>query len=148
MPSQSHEPRSVASEVLPAPRFRYTPVVAAGEFIFVSGMVALDPESGQLAGGGVRGETSQILANLGRLLAEQGWSANQLVVARVFCSEFAAFAELNAAWDEWFADVVPPARTSVGVSALPLGAKVEMEFQLFLGSGVADAARSRERRDQ
>jgi 2-iminobutanoate/2-iminopropanoate deaminase len=143
MSAQTFERQIVASEVLPAPRFRYSPVVAAGDFLFVSGMVALDPASGQLAGGGVRGETSQILANLGRLLVEQGWSAKQIVVARIFCSDFAAFAEVNAAWDEWFADVVPPARTSVGVSALPLGAKVEMEFQLYVGSGAAAAAQAR-----
>lgn len=125
--------RVVASKVLPAPRFRYSPVVAAGPLVFISGMVGLDAASGALAAGGAGAEAAQILANLKALLGEQGWSLAQIVVARIFCVDFAAFAEINAEWEAFFASVVPPARTSVGVSALPLGARVEMEFQLFVG---------------
>lgn len=124
--------RVVPSGVLPAPRFRYSPVVCAGPFVFVSGMVGLDAATGALAAGGAGPEAARILANLKLLLDEQGWSLEQIVVARIFCSDFAAFAEVNAAWEECFAGTVPPARTSVGVSALPLGAAVEMEFQLVV----------------
>lgn len=127
----------LASRTLPAPRFRYSPVVQAGPFAFVSGLVALDPESGALAAGGAYGETLQILGNLRRLADELGWSLEQLLVARVFCVDFARFGEVNRAWEEFFADVVPPARTSVGVSALPLGALVEMEFQFCVDRSVA-----------
>lgn len=131
---ESADPRRVvASKVLPAPRFRYSPVVAAGPFVFISGMVGLDAASGALAAGGAGAEAAQILANLRNLLAEQSWSLEHIVVARIFCSDFAAFPEINAAWEECFVAAVPPARTSVGVSALPLGALVEMEFQLFVG---------------
>jgi 2-iminobutanoate/2-iminopropanoate deaminase len=126
--------RAIRSAALPAPRFRYTPVVAAGPFAFVSGMIGLDPASGALAAGGARAEAAQILANLQALLAEQGWSLEQIVVARLYCSDFTAFPEINAAWEACFANGVPPARTSIGVSALPLGAAVEMEFQLIVGS--------------
>lgn len=125
--------RVVASKALPAPRFRYSPVVAAGPFVFVSGLVGLDASTGALATGGAGAEAAQILANLKALLEEQGWSLDQIVVARIFCSDFAAFPEINGAWEDCFAAAVPPARTSVGVSALPLGALVEMEFQLFVG---------------
>ena len=127
-------PLAIASKVLPAPRFRYTPVVAAGPFVFVSGMVGLDAASGKLAGGGAGAEATKILANLRALLDEQGWSLSQIVVARIFCSDFSTFADINAAWEAVFDRTVPPARTSVGVSALPLGARVEMEFQLFVGA--------------
>lgn len=126
-------PRAVASAVLPAPRFRYTPVLAAGPFVFISGMVGLDPQTGGLARGGTRAETAQILANLKALLVEQGWSIAQIVVARIYCSDFSAFAEINEVWEECFSGALPPTRTSVGVSALPLGAAVEMEFQLYVG---------------
>lgn len=122
----------LASESLPKPRFRYSPVIQAGPFVFVSGLVALDADSGKLVWGGVYAETQQILANMKRLAQEKGWSLEQLLVVRVFCADFAAFADVNRAWDEFFADVVPPARTSVGVSALPLGALVEMEFQFLV----------------
>lgn len=121
------------SKTLPSPRFRYSPVVQAGPFIFVSGMVALDAQTGSLAEGGTFGQTERILANLGALAHEMGWSLEQLLIARVFCTDFAAFPDVNRAWEAFFADTEPPARTSVGVSALPLGALVEMEFQFLVG---------------
>ena len=121
-----------ASVVLPAPRFRYSPVVVAGGFAFVSGMVGLDAATGKLAEGGAYGESRQVLANLRALLAEQSWSLEQIVAARLYCADFAQFGEVNRAWDECFASVAPPARTSIGVAALPLGAQVEMEFQLIV----------------
>ena len=130
--------RTVASRVLPAPRFRYTPVVQAGPFVFVSGMVALDAHTGALVAGGVFEQTAQILANLKALVDEQSWSLGQLVLARIFCSDFTAFGEVNRAWEAFFADAVPPARTSVGVSALPLGALVEIEFQFVVHPVAAD----------
>lgn len=118
---------------LPAPRFRYTPVVVAGGFAFVSGLVGLDPARGALADGGTLGQSRQILANLRALCAEQGWTLEQLVAARIYCADFAEFPEVNRAWEECFDGVAPPARTSVGVDALPLGARVEMEFQFVVG---------------
>jgi 2-iminobutanoate/2-iminopropanoate deaminase len=139
MPGSPSLPRRiVASRVLPAPRFRYSPVVQAGPFVFVSGMVALDADSGALVPGGAQAQTAQILANLRRLADEQGWSLGQLVLARIFCTDFGAFAEVNRAWEAFFGEEVPPARTSVGVSALPLGALVEIEFQ-FVVDPVAPA---------
>ena len=122
----------LTSTSLPKPRFRYSPVIQAGPFVFVSGLVALDADSSTLVGGGVYAETKQILANMKRLVQEMEWSLEQLVMVRVFCADFAAFVDVNRAWEEFFVDIVPPARTSVGVSALPLGALVEMEFQLMV----------------
>ena len=129
---RSSQRRVLPSRTLPAQRFRYSPVVQAGAFAFVSGMVALDPATGGLVPGGAGAQTAQILANLGRLVDEMGWSLEQLVLARIFCADFAAFADVNRAWDEFFAAVTPPARTSVGVGALPLGALVEIEFQFLV----------------
>lgn len=121
------------SKVLPAPRFLYSPVVAAGGFAFVSGLVGLDPATGLLATGGAAAEARQVLSNLFQLAAEQGWSMRQLVLARVFCTNFEDFPAINAVWEEVFAGIEPPARTSLGVNALPLGARVEIEFQFVVG---------------
>ena len=121
----------VSSSVLPTPRFLYTPVLRAGGFIFVSGMVAINPDTNTFDGGSPAQQARQILSNLQRLLDEQGWSVQQLVLARIFCTDFSAFPQINEVWDSFFAGQVPPARTSVGVSALPLGASVEIEFQLL-----------------
>ncbi|HEF5874959.1 TPA: RidA family protein [Burkholderia cenocepacia] len=123
----------VSSNVLPTPRFRYSPVVRVGPFVFVSGLVGLDPSTGSLADGGAYGQTAQILGNLKRLCDEQSWTLSDLVVARVFCANTADAAAVNEAWEEAFEHVEPPARTFVTVSRLPLGAAVEIEFQLLPG---------------
>jgi len=125
--------RVLPSKTLPSPRFRYSPVVQAGQQMLVSGLVGIDPSTGRLAEGGGHGQTSQVLNNLKALADEMGWSMSQLVVARVFCAEAADTAEVNRAWDEAFAEIEPPARTFVVVSALPLGAAVEIEFQFLVG---------------
>lgn len=121
----------VSSSVLPTPRFLYTPVLRAGGFVFISGMVAINPDSNTFEGGSPAQQTRQILSNFQRLLVEQSWSIQQVVLARIFCTDFSTFPQINDVWDEFFAHEIPPARTSVGVSALPLGASVEIEFQLL-----------------
>ncbi|KVH53723.1 hypothetical protein WS89_02570 [Burkholderia sp. MSMB1072] len=101
-----------------------------GPFVFVSGLVGLDPSTGRLADGGAYGQTVQILRNLKRLCDEQSWALSDLAVARVFCANTAEAAAVNEAWEEAFEHIEPPARTFVTVSGLPLGAAVEIEFQL------------------
>lgn len=126
--------RVLPSKTLPAPRFRYSPVVQAGPFVFVSGMVGLDEATGQLDPGGAFGQTQRVLHNMKRLAEEMGWTLEQLLVARVFCADPQGAPDVNRAWDLAFADVAPPARTFVTVSGLPLGALVEIEFQFLAGS--------------
>ncbi len=119
----------VATRALPSPRFRYTPVIRAGSSIFVSGLIGLDPVQGCLAEGAYA-QTHQVMKNLFALCDEQGWAREQLVMARVYCSSPDAAGDFNRAWDEAFASIVPPARSVVTVQSLPLGAAVEIEFQL------------------
>lgn len=125
-------PRQILrSNKLYTPKFRYSPCVKAGPWYSVSGMVALDPATGQLIGGGVYFEAKQILSLLQLGLPDWGLSLNELVRARIFTTRMDHFPEINKAWEEVFANVEPPSRTSVGVAALPLGATVEMEFDLY-----------------
>jgi 2-iminobutanoate/2-iminopropanoate deaminase len=119
------------SPKLYAPKFRYSPCVKAGPFYAVSGMIALDPAGGQLVPGGVHAEAKQILHLLQLGLPDWGLGLENLVAARIYTTRMDHFAEINKAWEEVFARVEPPARTSIGVAALPLGATVEMEFQLY-----------------
>lgn len=119
----------LTSHSLPAPRFRYSPVVRGGGCIHVSGLVGLDPATGALADGAAA-QTRQVLDNFQALCREHGWHFDQLLQARVYCSPAAAAADVNAAWNDAFADVEPPARTFVTVHALPLDAAVEIEFVL------------------
>ena len=127
----------LVSGALPAPRFRYSPVVKAGPFVFVSGLIGLEPESGLLVGDGAYGQALQVLRNVRSLADEQGWSMSQLLLARVFCVGVEAAGDVNRAWDEVFEQMDPPARTFVGVAGLPLGALVEIEFQFVIGDGLA-----------
>ncbi|WP_428422733.1 RidA family protein [Methylibium sp.] len=117
---------------LPAPRFRYSPVVKAGPFVFVSGLIGLDASTGALASGGAHGQTSQVLKNLWALLDEHGWTSEQLIMARIYHSADASPADVNRAWDAAFVVGAPPARSFVGVRSLPLDAAVEIEFQLVI----------------
>lgn len=121
--------QALQSNAIPAPRFRYSPCIKIGATHQVSGMVALDPETGALASGGPGAETARILENLALALPDYGLSLDDLLIARIFTTKFEAFPEINAAWEAFFKPgMTPPARTALGVSALPLGATVEIEF--------------------
>ena len=130
--SQSSTWMPVPVESLPAPHFRYSPIVRCGSLLFVSGMVALDPETGGLLKGGLAAQTQRIFDNLENACIELGVERRQLMLVRVYCADFAEFGAFNAVWENNFKDQTPPARTSVGVSALPLGALIEMEFQFAI----------------
>jgi 2-iminobutanoate/2-iminopropanoate deaminase len=120
---------ALQSSAIPAPRFRYSPCVKIGSFYQVSGMVALDPASGRLVAGGPGAETSRILANLKLALPDYGLTLDHLLIARIFTTRFDVFPEINAAWEVVFDEkTIPPARTAIGVAALPLDASVEIEF--------------------
>lgn len=127
--------QTLKSSAIPAPRFHYSPCVAINSIYQVSGMIALDPATGQLVDGGPGAEASRILDNLRNALPDYGLTLDDLLIARIYTTRFDAFAEINAAWEVFFTHgLVPPARTSVGVSALPLGASVEIEFSFVKSS--------------
>ncbi len=123
---------SLSSANLPRPVFRYSPLIKAGPFYKTAGMVALDKDSGQLEPGGAGAETRKILANLCAALPDFGLTLDDLVSAHLFTTNFTEFPAINTAWEEVFdADQRPPARTAVGVNALPLDAEVEIEFWFY-----------------
>lgn len=115
----------------PAPRFRYTPCVKTGPFYEFSGMIGLS-QDGKLAQGGVEAETRQILKNILLAAREINLDLSHLTAVNIFTTRFEEFPTINRVWEEFFtANVPPPARTSVGVAALPLGATVEMAVRFY-----------------
>lgn len=123
---------ALSSTNLPAPRFRYSPLVKAGPFYKTAGMVALDKDSGQLESGGAGRETAKIMTNLIAALPDFSLSLEHMVSATIYTTDFTEFPAINAAWEDVFTeDIRAPARTSLGVSALPLGATVEIEFIFY-----------------
>jgi len=123
---------ALSSSNLPAPRFRYSPLIKAGPFYKTAGMIALDKDSGALEEGGAGAETAKILANLVQALPDFDISLAELVSATIYTTQFENFADINQAWEQVFTeDIRAPARTALGVSALPLQATVEIEFMFY-----------------
>ena len=102
----------------------YTPVVRAGDTVYVSGQVGV--VDGALADGGVAGQTVQAVANLAARLAEVGAELGDVVKTTCFLVDMDAFATFNAAYVEAFG-THRPARSTVAVRELPIGAQVEIE---------------------
>jgi 2-iminobutanoate/2-iminopropanoate deaminase len=104
----------------------YSQGVQARGFIFTSGQVPLIPGTSQLAEGGIQAQTRQALENLKAILEAGGSSLERVVKTTVFLQNMADFAAMNAIYGEYFPSN-PPARSTIQVAALPLGAMVEIE---------------------
>lgn len=121
------------STSLSAPAYKYSHVVKAGPQYFISGLLAQDRNSGALVGATVGAQAEQILANLQVLMKEFSLGFEHLAIARIFTTQMDKFADINLAWEKLFNSVsaAPPARTSLGVAALPMQALVEIEFTFY-----------------
>lgn len=103
----------------------YSQAVAYGGLLFCSGALPLDPD-GELVAASVGAETSRCLDNLDALCAAAGTELARAVRLTVYTTRLDEFAEINAAYGERFEDA-PPARVTIGVAALPKGARVEID---------------------
>ena len=123
----------LVSKKLVPPKFKYSQMIRAGSNYYCSGLIALDNDMGELVVGGIGKETEKILENLQVLMEEFSLGFEHLAFARVFAADFKDFSAFNEAWEALFnsINVPPPARSSVGVDALPLGAAVEIEFVFY-----------------
>jgi 2-iminobutanoate/2-iminopropanoate deaminase len=125
--------QATISKVLPKPAFKYSQVVKVGPHYYLSGLLGQDRQTGALAGDGVGEQAGRILENVQLLMQEYALGFEHLAMARIFTTHMDKFGEINAAWEQVFNNIphAPPARTSVGVAALPLGSKVEIEFTFY-----------------
>jgi 2-iminobutanoate/2-iminopropanoate deaminase len=104
----------------------YSQAVRAGELLFLSGQVALDPATMTIVPGGVEPETRQVLANLTAVLAAGGATWDDVVRTTIYLTNLGDFAIVNKIYGE-VTGAVPPARATVQVAALPRGAVVEID---------------------
>jgi 2-iminobutanoate/2-iminopropanoate deaminase len=104
----------------------YSQAIRSGDWVFTAGQVGLDPATGQLVGADVAAQTRQALANLTAVLEAAGSSPVGVVKTTVFLVDMGDFAAMNAVYADIFGEA-PPARSTVAVAALPLGARVEIE---------------------
>jgi len=119
---------AVRTEEAPAP-FQgapYSQAIRAGDFVFVSGQLALQPDHAEIVGDSIEEQTEQVLANLRAILEAAGSGLDSLIKTTVYLADLGDFAGMNEVYARHVGEV-PPARATIEVSALPSGAKVEIE---------------------
>ncbi|MGV3664245.1 MAG: RidA family protein [Prosthecobacter sp.] len=104
----------------------YSQAVKHGGFLFCSGQIPINPTEGKIVAQDVEGQAQQVLANIQALLSAQGLQMGDVVKATVFLQNMADFPKVNALYEAAFAGH-KPARSTVAVAGLPLGALVEIE---------------------
>ena len=119
---------AVRTEEAPAP-FQgapYSQAIRAGDFVFVSGQLALRPDHAEIVGDSIEEQTEQVLTNLRAILEAAGSGLDRLIKTTVYLADLGDFAGMNEVYARHVGEV-PPARATIEVSALPSGAKVEIE---------------------
>jgi 2-iminobutanoate/2-iminopropanoate deaminase len=132
----------VSSERAPKAIGPYSPAIRSGEWIFTSGQLGLDPQTGELVAGGTAAQTRRALENGMLLLEASGAAMADVVKTTVFLKSLDDFGEMNSVYAEFFPSV-PPARTTVQAAALPKGAAVEIECVARLPEAEKSADRRR-----
>ena len=127
----SHHRETVTAVGAPEAAGPYSHAVRSGGLIFLSGQTPIDPESGQLVEGSPAEQAARCLDNLAVVAAAAGATLADAVRIGVYVTDMSAFGEMNQAYERYF-EGDPPARTTIGVAALPLGAQVEMDAVLEL----------------
>jgi 2-iminobutanoate/2-iminopropanoate deaminase len=127
----SHHREVVTALGAPAALGPYSHAVRAGGLLFCSGQIPLDPESGELVGDEPGAQTRRCLESLAVVCAAAGTELTEAVRLTVYLTDMAAFPEVNDAYAEFFPGD-PPARVTVGVAALPRGARVEIDAVVAL----------------
>ena len=115
----------IKAKKLPA-NLPYSHAVAIKGAVLLSGQVPLDPKTGKLVEGDIKAQTNQVFKNIALVLKEADCDFEDVVKCNVYLADMADFTAMNEAYKEWFEEPYP-ARTTIGVAALPLGARIEIE---------------------
>ncbi len=119
--------QKIESNRAPQPIGPYSQAVQAGNMLFLSGQIGIDPESGKLVQSSIQAETHQVMQNLKAVLAAVGLDFSAVVKTTIFLSDMGYFPEVNAVYAEYFSAPFP-ARETVQAAALPLKARVEISM--------------------
>ncbi len=126
--------QAIRTQQAPAPIGPYSQAVRAGAFLFCSGQIALDPQTGELTGGAdVTAQTKRVMANVAALLEAAGATFARVVKTTIYLIDMNDFAAVNEVYGLAFIGGVAPARSTVAVAALPRGVRVEIEVVAHLG---------------
>ena len=119
--------KGICSAEAPAPVGPYSQAVEYGDLWFVSGQLPMDPSSGEIVAGGIEKQTAQVLENIGAILRAGGYSFSHIIKTTIFLTDLQHFGRVNEIYADYFSGEPYPARSCIGVSALPKGAMIEIE---------------------
>lgn len=123
---------AIITDAAPRPIGPYSQAIKFGNFIYGSGQLGLDPQTGELNGSGVAAEIVQLFENIKAILIEAECGFDDVISTTIYLRQISDFTAVNEIYATYFAGVFP-ARTTVEVSALPKGASVEISFIAGLG---------------
>lgn len=140
---KSNMKTAIATPDAPPALGPYSQGVRAGDTIYVSGQLPIDPKTGQIVSGGIALQTEQVLLNLRSILEEGEASLQDVVKITIFLKDLSHFAEVNRVYEMYFPNTdfnpsVPPARSTVEVSRLPREAEIEMDAVAVISGGYID----------
>ncbi|PWU15878.1 MAG: reactive intermediate/imine deaminase [Bdellovibrio sp.] len=118
--------KAILTPHAPAPLGPYSQAVEQGGFVFLSGQIGLDPKTGNVVSDDVKAQCEQVMKNIEEVLKAAGLSFKQVVKSTIFLVDIKDFTVVNEIYGRHFQEI-PPARSTIGVSALPKGVKVEIE---------------------
>ena len=118
--------KPVSTKSAPAAIGPYSQAIDAGDYVFLSGQVPIDPATGQLVSSDIAAETERVLDNLGAVLEAAGCTFADVVKTTIYLLDLGDFEVVNRTYAKRFGDA-PPARATVQVAALPKGARVEID---------------------
>jgi 2-iminobutanoate/2-iminopropanoate deaminase len=116
----------IQTEAAPQAIGPYSQAIRAGDFVFASGQIPIDPRTGEFVAGGIQEQTEQVLVNLSKVLEAAGSGLDQVVKTTVFLADIREFGEMNEVYARFFFKE-PPARATVEAARLPRDARVEIE---------------------
>ncbi len=119
--------REVKTDRAPDPVGPYSQAVEHAGLVFASGQIPLDPSDGTLVDGGIERQTERVIANLQAVLEAAGSSLDRVIRTTIYLDDLANFPAVNAIYAEHFCGEPTPARATVQVAALPLGAAIEID---------------------
>jgi 2-iminobutanoate/2-iminopropanoate deaminase len=111
----------------------YSQAIRAGDFVFLSGQIPLDPATGKIAGDGIVDQTHQVLKNLGAVLTAAGASYSKVVKTTVYLADMSEFNAMNQVYADYFG-APAPARATVQAARLPRDVRVEIDAIAYLGN--------------
>jgi endoribonuclease L-PSP len=115
----------IYTETAPKPLGPYSQAVKAGNMLFVSGQIPIDPKTGEVVKGGIKEQTRQVLENIKAVLEAAGYTLNDVTMAFVFLADMNMFPEYNEVYAQYFKEK-PPARVTVQAARLPRDVLIEI----------------------